>query len=135
MQRGQRDRAAGVRGDPRLVVLRLDPRGEIDRARGVRHAVAVVGLHRRIVDHRGGPDLAEVEMRVDEGLGDEPSARVDRGRRVAVEALGDSRDPAGGDADVAGVPGAQPGATDQQVVARCHGKWRTISGGSAAALR
>jgi len=120
VQRGERNGATDVRHDPRLVVPRLHARGEVDRGGRLRHAVAVVGLDRRIVDHRGGPDLAEVEVRVDERFRGESLAGVDDGAGFAADAVGDRRDAAGGDGDVGDRSVAQPRAADEEVMARAH---------------
>ena len=77
VQRRQRDRALGVFGDPGGVVFLLDLARQIDGGKRVGHPVCVVVGERILRHHLQGPNLAQMQMRVDEGFGHQVAARVD----------------------------------------------------------
>ena len=114
------DRPPGVRLDPAAVVVRLHRRGQLDRgergghvAGGVRRQSGVADL---LDDTVEGVHLVEVQVAVDEALGDQSAGRVDllaAGDRV----LRDGSDASAVDPDPpAALAAAQGRVGDDQVV-------------------
>ena len=103
VQRRERNRAAGVFHDPRFGVFLLDLAGELDAGERLAHAFALIGAQRLLLHHRQSPDLAQMQMRIDETLGHQIAAGVDFGCGRAVETRRDCGDAAVLDADV-GMP-------------------------------
>ena len=66
----------GGRSGLEAVVL-LDRAGEVDAAGGTGHAGGRVRLQSGVADQRQGAHLVQVQVRVDERLGDQPARRVD----------------------------------------------------------
>ncbi len=130
---------AGAFGDPGRVVIRLHGARQLDGGLGLGHAGPVVGLERRLADQRQRPDFAEVQMRVDEGLGDQVFPGVDLPGGGPSKAFADRGNTPVGDAQVeqAARPAPQTGVADQDVVALravCHGL-RSSDPGSGTAFR
>jgi len=59
----------------------------------LRHDAALVGLERRFLHHRQRPDLAQVQVRIDVGRGDEIATGVDLLAPAHVERRLDRRNP------------------------------------------
>ncbi len=118
VQRGQRNRAPRVLCNPPLGIGRLDVAGGLDRGHRFAHAGAVVIGPRDVLGHRQGPHLAEMQVRISKGLGDQPAvggnlfaALVGQRRRNRGDDAVPDRDvvefavatqPSGADDDVAG---------------------------------
>ncbi len=113
---------AYVGDDPRLVVLVLDPRGQLDGGHRLAHAACLIGLDRHLVHHLQGKDLAEMEMRVDKGLGHQVAPGVDLGAAVLSNFGLDSDDLVIRDTHLHQPAGsaAQPGISNQDVKWFCH---------------
>jgi hypothetical protein len=94
VERRQGDRPPGVRDDPGGVVFLLDLACEVDGGQAVGHALGVIARERVLGHHLQGPDLAEMQVRVDEGLGHEIAAGVDLLAGGRVERGADPRDQA-----------------------------------------
>jgi hypothetical protein len=60
----------------------LHTAGQVDAARRVGHAVGRVGLQRLVADQRQGAHLVQVQVRVDERLGDQSAVGRDDRRAV-----------------------------------------------------
>jgi hypothetical protein len=98
---GQLEGLADVGEDPLFVVARLDAGGELDGGHGPAHVGAVVGAEGLGIHHFQRVDLAEVQVGVDVGLGDEVAAGVDDLARLGADGLlGDLLDDALFDGDV-----------------------------------
>ena len=92
---------ADVGEDPLFVVVGLDAGGEFDSCHGAAHVGAVVGAQGEGVHHFQRIDLAEVQVGVDERLGDEVAGGINDLARLAADGLpGDLPDDALFDADV-----------------------------------
>ena len=72
---GQRLADGGQQGLQPVVLL--DRPGEVDAAGRVGHAVGGVGLQGGVADQRQRAHLVQVQVRVDERLGDQPSRGID----------------------------------------------------------
>ena len=113
---GLEHRTSGVRLDPGAVVVRLDRRGELDRGERGGHVTGGVRRERRVSDPVEGVHLVEVQVAVDEALGDQGAAGVDL-LAAADRLLGDRGDPVAVDADPpATLAAAQRRVGDHQVV-------------------
>ena len=66
VERRQRHGAAGVFDDPGLRVFLFDLTGELDAGHRLAHRLALIGLERLLLHHRQGPDLAQMQVRIDE---------------------------------------------------------------------
>ena len=110
--------ATHVGQNPVLPVLGLDARGLLDGLHGRAHVRGVVGLQRGVTQALEGVDLAQVQVGVDEGRGDEIAPGVDLHRAGVGQVLGNGSDAAirDGDVEERGVAPAQPRATDDEVI-------------------
>jgi len=99
-------RLTDVLDDPGLVVLLLDPSGQLDGRHRLPHPLAVVVLEGLLVHHLEGIDLAQVQVGIDEGFRHQVALRVDLFLRPPLDPLLDRGDPAVGDADVEQAAGA-----------------------------
>ena len=81
----QRDGAARIIDDPGLGVFLLDLAGKLDAGHRLAHAIGLIGLERFLLHHRQRPDLAEMQVRIDEGLRHQIAARIDFGCGLAIE--------------------------------------------------
>jgi len=93
----QAKRALDIRCYPVLVVLLLDPCGELDRGHRRPHGSPLVGCERLPAGSFQGVDLVEVKVSVDKGLGDKTAIRIDHGGGLAVKRRADIDDAAARD--------------------------------------
>ena len=103
VQRCERNRAAGVFHDPPFGVFLFDLAGELDAGQRLAHAFALIGAERLLLHHRQSPDLAQMQMRIDETLRHQIAAGVDFGCGSAIETRRNGGDATVLDADV-GIP-------------------------------
>ena len=74
-----------------LVVFFLDARRQFDGVHGLAHAFALIGRERFLIHHLQRVDLAQMQVRVDEGFGDKICLRVDCYFASPVRLLSDAR--------------------------------------------
>ena len=121
VKRRQRHGAPRIFDDPRLGVFFFDLAGEFDAGHRLAHRLALIGLERFLLHHRQCPHLAQMQVRIDEGLGHKIAAGIDLRRRPAIEMVADGDDAAVPDGDFCELlAAAKPGAADGDIERLIH---------------
>ena len=126
---GSAERASGVLHDPVLAVGLLDPRRRFDGLHGAAHPLTVVGAQGRLlVQPLQGVDLVEMQVGVDERLGDQAAGRVHDHRGQPLRRLLDGFDSPASHRNVVQRARAapQPRPPDQEIEWFAHGCSRCL---------